>query len=80
MMSEDTERIIALIIVALAFLSLPILLFSIVLFAAFDVSYILKFMKAGSSQDWLFVAGFSALLAFLIALFVMDVQWLKKTK
>jgi len=79
-MSEDTEKIIALIIVALAFLSLPVLLFSIVLFAALDMSYILEFMKSGSSQDWLFVAGFSALLAFLIALFVMDVQWLKKTK
>jgi len=78
--SKDIEKTIALMIVALAFLSLPVLLFLIVLFASLDMSYILKVMKSGSSQDWLFVVGLSALLAFLIALFLLDVRWVKKTK
>jgi len=78
MVSEDSQNILALIIVALSFLSVPLLLFLFAVMLYFNVSEIVQFYYTGAFMD--------ALLALLLAigntmlLFAIHrlVRWVRK--
>jgi hypothetical protein len=78
MVSEDSQNILALIIVALSFLSVPLLLFLFAVMLYFNVSEIVQFYYTGAFVD--------ALLALLLAignamlLFAIHrlVRWVRK--
>lgn len=78
MVSEDSQNILALIIVTLSFLSVPLLLFLFAVMVYFNVNEIVQFYYTGAFVD--------ALLAFLLAignamlLFAIHrlVRWVRK--
>lgn len=78
MVSEDSQNILALIVVALSFLSVPLLLFLFVVTVYFNVDRIVQFYNTGILAD--------ALLALLLAianiglLFIIRrlIRWVRK--
>lgn len=78
MVSEDLEKILALIIVTLSFLSIPVLLFLLVVVIYVDVSYIIRFFDTRSFADAsiaVFLAIVSA--ALFLGLWAL-IKWVRK--
>jgi len=61
MVSEDFNKILALIIVTLSFISIPVLLFFLIVMIYFNVSQIIQFFNTKAFMD--------ALIAILLAIF-----------
>jgi hypothetical protein len=78
MVSEDLEKILALIIVTFSFLSIPILLFLFMITIYFDVVYVIDFYNTRNSA----AALMAILLAFVnIGLFLLIralIKWVRK--
>ncbi|RLI41349.1 hypothetical protein DRO69_11675 [Candidatus Bathyarchaeota archaeon] len=78
MVSEDVEKIIALIIVTFAFLSIPILLFIFIIAIYFDINYVIQFYRTGNFANAfmavLLAIGNAVLFLFLRAL----IKWIRK--
>jgi len=65
MVSEDVEKILALIIVTLSFLSLPVLLFLFFIVLYIDATYIIQFYNTRNLTDALVAAGLALVSAIL---------------
>jgi hypothetical protein len=78
MVSEDLEKILALIIVTFSFLSIPILLFLFMFTIFFDIVYVIDFYNTGNSA----AALTAILLAFVnVGLFLLLralMKWVRK--
>lgn len=78
MVSEDVRKIVALIIVALSYVSLPVLFFLFIITVYFDLSYTVQFYFTKAEAD----AAIAILLALVnIALFFgirALIRWLRK--
>lgn len=79
MVSEDVEKILALVIVTLSFLSLPVLLFLVVLILYIDTTYVIEFYHTRNLSD-ASVAVFLAIVSggLLLALRKLT-KWIRKT-
>jgi len=78
MVSEDVEKILALIIVTLSFLSLPVLLFVFIIVLYLDVTYAVQFYQTGSIMDALALVGLTILSAGLFLLLRALTKWIRK--
>lgn len=78
MVSEDLEKILALVIVTLSFLSIPVLLFLLVVVIYVDVSYIIRFFDTRSFAD----ASIAVFLAIVSATLFLGlralIKWVRK--
>jgi len=72
--SEDLEKILALVIVALSFLSIPLLLFFFVFLIFIDVNYFVQFYYTRNTAD----AAIAIVLAILEILFLWFLRALIK--
>jgi len=75
--SEDREKIIALLIVVFAFLSVPIVLFLFVSLVLLELRYVSRFLVYSNSVDLLYsivVLGLLVLVGFLI---LRLVKWIR---
>ena len=78
MVSEDLEKILALIIVTLSFLSLPILLFLLVVVIYIDATYVIQFYYTGNFMDALISAGLAIVSAGLFLALLALTKWIRK--
>jgi len=78
MVSEDLEKILALIIVTLSFLSLPILLFLLVVVIYIDATYVIQFYCTGNFMDALISAGLAIVSAGLFLALLALTKWIRK--
>ncbi len=78
MVSEDVEKILALIIVTLSFLSLPVLLFVFIIVLYLDVTYVVQFYQTGSLMDALALVGLTILSVGLFLLLRALTKWIRK--
>lgn len=78
MVSEDVEKILALIIVTLSFLSLPILLFLFIIVLYFDATYIIQFYHTRNPTDALVAAGLTLVSAALFLILRTLTRWIRK--
>jgi hypothetical protein len=78
MVSEDVEKILALIIVTFSILSIPVLLFIFIIVIYVDITYVIRFYHTRSFTDALIAVllafGNAALFLFLRAL----IKWVRK--
>ena len=74
MVSEDVEKILALVIVTLSFLSLPVLLFLVVLILYIDATYVIEFYHTRNLSD----ASVAVLLAIVSAGLLLVLRKLTK--
>jgi len=74
MVSEDVEKILALVIVTLSFLSLPVLLFLVVLILYIDAAYVIEFYHTRNLSD----ASVAVLLAIVSAGLLLVLRKLTK--
>jgi len=74
MVSEDVEKILALVIVTLSFLSLPVLLFLVVLILYIDATYVVEFYHTRNLSD----ASAAVLLAIVSAGLLLVLRKLTK--
>jgi cell division protein FtsL len=78
MVSEDLEKILALIIVTFSFLSIPLLLFLFVIAIYFDVTYVIQFYHTRNFTDAL-MAVFLAIVNVGLFLFLRFlIRWVRK--
>jgi cell division protein FtsL len=78
MVSEDLEKILALIIVTFSFLSIPLLLFLFVIAIYFDVTYVIQFYHTRNFTDAL-IAVFLAIVNVGLFLFLRFlIRWVRK--
>ena len=78
MVSEDLEKILALIIVTLSFLSLPVLLFLLVVVIYIDATYVIQFYYTGNFMDALIAAGLAIVSAGLFLALRALTKWIRK--
>jgi len=78
MASEDTENILALIIVALSFLSVPLLLFLFVVMVYFDVDRIIQFYNTRIPTDALLAILLTAANIALLFAIRRLIRWIRK--
>jgi len=78
MVSEDTEKILALIIVTLSFLSLPILLFLFMITIFFDAVYVIDFYNTRSSTAALMAILLAIVNVGLFLLLRALIKWIRK--
>jgi len=78
MASEDTENILALIIVALSFLSVPLLLFLFVVMVYFDVDRIVQFYNTRIPTDALLAILLTAANIALLFAIRRLIRWIRK--
>ncbi len=78
MVSEDVEKILALIIVTLSFLSLPVLLFVFVIVLYLDVTYAVQFYHTRSIMDALALVGLTIISGGLFLLLRALTKWIRK--
>lgn len=78
MVSEDLEKILALIIVTLSFLSLPFLLFLLVVVIYIDATYVIQFYYTGNFMDALISAGLAIVSAGLFLALLALTKWIRK--
>lgn len=76
--SEDSRNILALIIVALSFMSVPLLLFLFVVTVYFNANQIIQFYHTGTTADALL--AFLLVIANIVLLFVIRqlIRWVRK--
>jgi len=78
MVSEDVEKILALIIVTLSFLSLPVLLFLFIIVLYIDATYIIQFYHTRNLADALVAAGLTFVSAALFLILRTLTNWIRK--
>jgi len=78
MVSEDVEKILALIIVTLSFLSLPVLLFLFFIVLYIDATYIIQFYNTRNLTDALVAAGLALVSAILFLILRTLTKWIRK--
>ena len=78
MVSEDTEKILALIIVTLSFLSLPVLLFIFVITLFMNVTYAIDFYNTRNFTAALMTVSFAIVNVALFLLLRFLIRWIRK--
>jgi len=78
MVSEDLEKILALIIVTFTFLSIPILLFVFIVTIYFDVVYAIDFYNTRNSAAALMAAFLAIINVGLFLLIRALIKWIRK--
>jgi len=78
MVSEDLEKILALIIVTFSFLSIPILLFLFVIAIYFDVTYVIQFYHTRNFTDALMAIFLAIVNAGLFLFLRFLIRWIRK--
>lgn len=78
MVSEDVEKILALIIVAFSFLSVPILLFLFIVLIYFNANYVIKFYNTGILMDALMAVLLAIVNAGLFFFLRALIKWIRK--
>jgi hypothetical protein len=78
MVSEDTEKIIALIIVALSFLSLPVLLFIFVIALFLNVTYAIDFYNTRNFTAAVLTVFLTTVNFGLFLLLRFLIRWIRK--
>jgi len=78
MVSESIERILALIIVVLSFLSLPILIFLLAVAVFVDVTYIIQYYNTRNLVDAITAAGLAIVSAVLFVILRALARWIRK--
>jgi len=78
MVSEDTEKILALIIVTFSFLSVPILLFLFFVLIYMDANYLIQFYNTRSLADALMAVLLAIVNAGLFFLLRALIKWIRK--
>ena len=78
MVSEDLEKILALIIVTLSFLSLPVLLFLLVVLVYIDVTYAIQFYYTRNFTDGLIAVGLAIVSGGLFLVLRTLTKWIRK--
>jgi hypothetical protein len=78
MVSEDVEKILALIIVTFSFLSIPILLFLFFVLIYIDADYLIQFYNTRSLTDALMAVLLAIVNAGLFFLLRALIKWIRK--
>lgn len=78
MVSEDVEKILALVIVTLSFLSLPVLLFLLFVVLYIDATYVIRFSYTRDFMDGLIAAGLAIVNVALFLILVFLTKWIRK--
>jgi len=78
MVSEDVEKILALIIVTFSFLSIPILLFLFFVLLVIDANYVIRFYNTGTLMDALIAVLLAIVNAGLFFLLRALIKWVRK--
>jgi len=78
MVSESVEKILALIIVVLSFLSLPILIFLLAVAVFVDVTYIIQYYNTRNLVDAITAAGLAIVSAVLFVILRALARWIRK--
>jgi len=78
MVSESVEKILALIIVVLSFLSLPILIFLLAVAVFVDVTYIIQYYNTRNLVDAIIAAGLAIVSAVLFVILRALARWIRK--
>jgi len=78
MVSEDLEKILALIIVTFSFLSIPVLLFVFVITIYINVTYVIDFYNTRSSTAALMAAFLAIVNVGLFLLLRALIKWVRK--
>jgi len=78
MVSEDIEKILALILVTFSFLSIPVLLFLFVLVIYIDATYVIQFYYTRNFTDALMAVSLATVSAgFFLVLWAL-IKWIRK--
>jgi len=78
MVSEDVEKILALIILTFSFLSIPVLLFLFFVLIYLDASYLIQFYNTRSLTDALMTAFLTIVNVGLFFLLRALIKWIRK--
>ncbi|NIR86628.1 hypothetical protein GWO13_03280 [Candidatus Bathyarchaeota archaeon] len=78
MVSEDVEKILALIIVTFSFLSVPVLLFLFFVLIYIDANYLIQFYNTRSLTDALMAVLLAIVNAGLSLLLRALIKWIRK--
>jgi hypothetical protein len=78
MVSEDREKILALIIVTFSFLSIPVLLFLFFVLIYIDANYLIQFYNTRSLTDALMTVLLAIVNAGLFFLLRALIKWIRK--
>ncbi|UCC33039.1 MAG: hypothetical protein JSW53_04420 [Candidatus Bathyarchaeota archaeon] len=78
MVSEDVQKILALIIVTLSFLSLPVLLFFFALALYVNATYVIQFYHTGDFADALIAVLLAIVNAGLLWALRALIKWIRK--
>ncbi len=78
MVSEDREKILALIIVTFSFLSIPVLLFLFFVLIYLDANYLIQFYNTRSLTDALMAVLLAIVNAGLFFLLRALIKWIRK--
>ena len=78
MVSEDVEKILALIIVTFSFLSIPVLLFLFFILIYLDVNYLIQFYNSRSFADALMTVFLAIVNVGLLFLLRALIKWIRK--
>ncbi len=79
MVSEDVEKILALIIVTLSFLSLPVLLFLFFVVLYIDATYVIRFHYTRDFTDGLIAVGLAIASVGLFLVLRFLAKWIRKS-
>lgn len=79
MVSESIEKILALIIVVLSFLSLPILIFLLAVVVFVDVTYVIQYYTTRNLVDAIIAVGLAIVSAVLFVVLRALARWIRKT-
>jgi len=78
MVSEDLEKILALIIVTFSFLSIPVLLFLFIILLFVNANYLIQFFNTGAIADALMTVLLGIVNAGLFFLLRALIKWIRK--
>ncbi|UCE16299.1 MAG: hypothetical protein JSV12_01395 [Candidatus Bathyarchaeota archaeon] len=78
MVSEDVEKILALIIVTFSFLSIPILLFLFIVLLFINASYVIRFYNTGTLVDALMAVLLAIVNAGFFFILRALIKWVRK--
>ncbi len=78
MVSEDVEKILALVFVTFSFLSVPVLLFLFLVLLYINASYLIQFYNTGSFTDALMSVLLAIVNAGLFFLLRALIKWVRK--
>ena len=78
MVSEDVEKILALIIVAFSFLSVPVLLFIFFVLIYVDANFLIQFYNTRNPTDALMAVLFAIVNVGLFFLLRTLIKWIRK--